>query len=115
MTSASPTTHHVNGFQNHRALLLLPGLTGNFDVPGGNYVEPHTYIHNWSGAPTNEEKIRLVDRLQDLPPRVGEDRFPVWCRYYDPEGQSMMIPFQIRSGKPYPLKAFIGFGANYRM
>jgi anaerobic selenocysteine-containing dehydrogenase len=115
MTSASPTTHHINGFQNHRALVLLPGLTGNFDVPGGNYVEPHTYIHNWSGAPTNEEKVRLVDRLKDLPPRVGEDRFPVWCRYYDPEGQSMMIPFQIRSGKPYPLKAFIGFGANYRM
>ena len=27
----------------------------------------------------------------------------------------MMVPFQIRSGKPYPLKAFVGFGANYRM
>ena len=27
MTSASPTTHHINGFQNHRSLVLLPGLT----------------------------------------------------------------------------------------
>jgi anaerobic selenocysteine-containing dehydrogenase len=115
MTSASPTTHHINGFQNHRAIVLLPGLTGNFDIPGGNYAEPHTYIHNWSGAPTNEEEVRLIRKLKDLPPRVGEDRFPIWCRYYDPEGQSMMIPFQIHSGKPYPLKAFLGFGANYRM
>lgn len=45
MTSASSTTHHLNGFQNHRAILLLPGLTGNFDIPGGNWVEPITYLY----------------------------------------------------------------------
>jgi len=84
MTSASPTTHHVNGFQNHRALVLLPGLTGNFDVPGGNYVEPHTYIHNWSGAPTNEAKVRLVDRLKDLPPG--------WVRTASRSGVGITIP-----------------------
>jgi anaerobic selenocysteine-containing dehydrogenase len=118
MTSASSTTHHINGFQNHRAILLLPGLTGNFDMPGGNWVEPSTYVHVFSGAPTNEKTIRMSDRLKDLPPRIGEDRFPIWCHNYDsvaPEAQSMMVPFQIRSGKPYPLKAFMGFGANYRM
>ena len=27
----------------------------------------------------------------------------------------MHLPFQIRSGKPYPIKALIGFGMNYRM
>ena len=79
MTSASSTTHHINGFQNHRAILLLPGLTGNFDMPGGNWVEPSTYTHVFSGAPTNEKAIRMADRLKDLPPRIGEDRFPVWC------------------------------------
>jgi len=118
MTSASSTTHHINGFQNHRAILLLIGLSGNFDIPGGNYVEPQTYQHVFSGALTNEKELRLGTRLKDLPPRIGEDRFPVWCQHYDheaPEAHSMMIPFQIRSGKPYPLKAFIGFGANYRM
>ncbi len=118
MTSASATTHHINGFQNHRAILLLPGLTGNFDVPGGNWVEPPTFTHVFSGAPTNENEIRLASRLKDLPPRIGEDRFPIWAEYYDkeaPEAHSMMIPEQIRSGKPYPLKAFVGFGANYRM
>ena len=118
MTSASSTTHHINGFQNHRAILLLIGLSGNFDIPGGNYVEPQTYQHVFSGALTNEKELRLGTRLKDLPPRIGEDRFPVWCQHYDheaPEAHSMMIPFQIHSGKPYPLKAFIGFGANYRM
>jgi len=118
MTSASATTHHINGFQNQRALLLLPGLTGNFDVPGGNFVEPQTYQHVFSGVPTNEGEIRLGKQLKNLPPRIGEDRFKVWCHHYDqeaPEAHSMMVPFQIRSGKPYPLKAFVGFGANYRM
>lgn len=114
MTSASATTHHINGFQNHRAILLLPGLTGNFDIPGGNYVEPITYLYTTSGAPTDEEKIRLVEKLKDLPPRIGQERFPIWCNYY-PEAHSMVIPFQINSKKPYPLKAFIGFGLNYRM
>ena len=118
MTSASATTHHINGFQNHRAIILLPGLTGNFDVPGGNVVDPQTYTHVCSGAPTNEKEIRMADRLKDLPSRIGEERFPVWSRNYDkeaPEAQSMMVPFQIRSGKPYPVKAFVGFGANYHM
>jgi len=116
MTSASSTTHHVNGFQNHRAILLLPGLTGNFDIPGGNWVQPMTYQETTSGAPTNEEKIRLIEKLKDLPPRIGEDRFPVWCHhYFGPEAHALAIPFQIRSEKPYPLKAFVGFGANYRM
>lgn len=114
MTSASSTTHHLNGFQNHRAVLLLPGLTGNFDMEGGNWVEPVTYLYTCSGAPTNEEEIHLIEKLKELPPRIGEHQFPVWCRYY-PEAHSMAIPFQIRSGKPYPLKGFIGFGLNYRM
>ena len=45
MTSASPTVHHTNGVQNHRAIIMLSGLTGNFDAPGGNYIVPETWIH----------------------------------------------------------------------
>jgi hypothetical protein len=48
-------------------------------------------------------------------PRVGADRFPVWVDVLDEEAQAMHLPFQIRSGEPYPLKALIGFGMNYRM
>jgi anaerobic selenocysteine-containing dehydrogenase len=33
----------------------------------------------------------------------------------DEEAQAMHLPFQIRSGEPYPIKALIGFGMNHRM
>jgi anaerobic selenocysteine-containing dehydrogenase len=114
LTSACATTHHTNGVQNHRAITLLMALTGNFDVRGGNVVKPGGYLYTASGIPTDEEKVRMSDRLEALPPRIGLDRLPIWCRFY-PESNSMVIPFQIQSGKPYPLKALIGFGANYRM
>jgi len=50
-----------------------------------------------------------------MAPRVGAGRFPVWLDIVDEEAQAMHLPFQIRSGKPYPIKALIGFGMNYRM
>jgi anaerobic selenocysteine-containing dehydrogenase len=112
--SASSTVHHTNGVQNHRAITLLSGLTGNFDVKGGNWVQEETYVYTFSGAPTNEKKIRLVDRLPGLAPRIGQDQVPLWCSV-DTEAQSVFIPFQVRSGRPYPLKAFFGMGANFRM
>jgi len=112
--SASSTVHHVNGVQNHRAITLLSALTGNFDVQGGNCVQTPTYLYTFSATRTNEEKIRLVDQLPHLPKRIGEEEVPVWCKLH-PEAQSVLIPFQIHSEKPYPLRAFLGFGANYRM
>ena len=33
--------HNINGFQTTRAIILLMGVTGNIDRPGGNvYYEP---------------------------------------------------------------------------
>lgn len=114
LTSASATVHHTNGLQNHRAITLLVGLTGNFDLKGGNVVRPKTYLTAHSGIPTDEEKIRRLDLIDSLPPRIGMDHVPLWCRLY-PESNSVFIPHQIHSKKPYPLKALVGFGANYRM
>ena len=34
LNSPIPTTHHTNGVQNHRAIIALVGLTGNYDVEG---------------------------------------------------------------------------------
>ena len=36
LNSPNATTHHTNGLQNHRAIIALVGLTGNYDVEGGN-------------------------------------------------------------------------------
>ncbi len=38
MPSASPVVHHTNGVQNYRAVFALAGLTGNYDIAGGNIV-----------------------------------------------------------------------------
>jgi len=100
--SANATTQCSNGVQNHRAIILLPALTGNFEVPGGN---------RWSPVqlPTND--ITLHERIADLPPGLGSDRFPIWTRLYK-EMESNVLADRIESGNPYPIKAIFGAGLN---
>jgi anaerobic selenocysteine-containing dehydrogenase len=114
MNSASATVHHTNGIQNHRALTALVGLTGNYDVPGGNYVLPETWLHVSTGAQTNFKSFTWPRPWREMAPRVGAGRFPVWADVI-PEAQSMHLPQQIMTGRPYPIKAVLGFGLNHRM
>jgi len=114
MMSASPVVHHTNGVQNQRAASALIGLTGNMDRKGGNHVIPPSYYHVPAGIPTRDEEIAQPRPWKDMPPRVGQDVHPVFCQMVN-EGQAMQIPFQIQSQKPYPIRAMVGFGMNYRM
>jgi len=115
MNSASPTTHHTNGLQNHRAIVMLVGLTGNYDVAGGNPLVPPAYLYQQSGGMvTREPEFENPVPWEKMAPRVGQDVHPAWCRVV-PEAQAMHLPFQIQSGKPYPIRAMLGFGLNYRM
>ena len=114
MTGASPTVHHTNGVQNHRALIALMGLTGNFDAEGGNYVMPPSWLYVSNAAATREAEYVQPRLWSELPPRMTETNYPVWSRFMG-EVQAMQIPFQIRSQDPYPIKAIVGFGMNYRM
>jgi anaerobic selenocysteine-containing dehydrogenase len=114
MNSASPTVHHTNGLQNHRALIALVGLTGNFDVKGGNYVAPPTWLYVPAGLPARELQFEQSRPWDQMAPRIGQDRYPVWSKLVE-EAQAMHLPFQIRSGKPYPVRALLGFGMRYRM
>jgi len=113
-TSASPTVHHTNGVQNHRAITALVGLTGNFDQPGGNYVKPMTWIHVPGPYATREHEFEQSRPWKDMAPRIGQDKFPVWSQLVG-EAQSMHVPFQIKNGKPYPVRAMMAFGLNHRM
>jgi len=114
MNSASPTVHHTNGLQNHRALIALVGLTGNFDAMGGNYVAPPTWLYVAAGLPSREFEFEQSRPWAEMAPRIGQDRYPVWCRLVE-EAQAMHLPFQIQTGKPYPIRAVVGFGMRYRM
>ncbi len=99
--SSNSTTHHANGAQNHRAVILLSAITGNFDVPGGNR---YTAIMTEG---TND--ISLHERVKDMPPGIGSQQFPLWTSRYH-EMQSNAIVGQIESGKPYPLKGMFSAG-----
>jgi anaerobic selenocysteine-containing dehydrogenase len=100
--SVNSTTHHFNGVQNHRAIILLPALTGNFEVAGGN---------RWQAYGQAVNDITLHERVADMPPGIGSIRFPIWTKRYR-EMQSNAIADQIESGDPHPLKALFSAGLD---
>lgn len=110
----SPVVHNTNGVQNCRALLALLGLTGNFDAKGGNLVQPKSYLYVSAGFRAKERDFYMPRPWESMPPRIGQEKFPVWCDLVD-EAQAVHLPLQIASGRPYPLKAMVGFGMNHRM
>jgi len=114
MTSASPTVHHTNASQNHRAIVALVGLTGNFDEKGGNHVCPPGYNEINNGIKMREGEFTQSRPWADMAPRVGLDAHPVWCKQI-PQANAMHLPFQINSQQPYPIRALMGFGLNFNM
>jgi anaerobic selenocysteine-containing dehydrogenase len=114
VTSASATVHHTNGVQNHRAITALVGLTGNFDRRGGSHLVATSYYHRPTGLKQREEEFEQCRPWNEMAPRIGQDNFPVWCDLIG-EAQATQLPLQIESGKPYPIRAMVGFGVNHRM
>ncbi|WMP16179.1 molybdopterin-containing oxidoreductase family protein [Thiothrix lacustris] len=104
--SPTSTVQHSNGFQNHRAMILLSAVTGNIDREGGNR------FFNDKVLP---KPIELFDVCKnELPPRIGDEVFPIWTKYW-PAAQSMLMPDCILEGKPQPLKTLLAMGINTAM
>jgi anaerobic selenocysteine-containing dehydrogenase len=115
MSSSTPVVHNTNGVQNQRAAAALVGLTGNFDVPGGNVVQPYGWLEmSGAGFITRQHEFEMPRPWSDMPPRLGAVRFPVWTEMVD-QAQAMDLPRQLRTGEPYPLRALMAFGMNHRM
>ncbi|MFH0915848.1 MAG: molybdopterin-dependent oxidoreductase [bacterium] len=115
MPGSTPVVHNTNGVQNQRAAAALVGLTGNFDVPGGNVPQPFSWLEvGGAGFTTREHEFEMPRPWSDLPPRLGAERFPVWTEMIN-QAQSMDLPRQINSGEPYPLRGLMAFGMNHRL
>ncbi len=102
LVSPVATTHCSNGVQNHRAIILLPALTGNIDIKGGNQGR---------SAPVPLNNITLHERIANLPPGLGADRFPIWTKLRK-EMQANTLASRIEKRLPYPVKALFGAGFN---
>jgi anaerobic selenocysteine-containing dehydrogenase len=100
VTTANSTTHHTNGLQNHRAIILLPAITGNIDTPT-NDMTPNPIIND----------ITLHERVGNMPPGVGSQRFPIWTKQIQ-EMQSNAMADQIDTSNPYPIKALFSAGLD---
>jgi anaerobic selenocysteine-containing dehydrogenase len=106
MLSPTATVQHSNGFQSHRAVVLLSAVTGNLDREGGN---------RFFNDKITPKPIELFDHcVNDLPPRVGDEVFPVWTRHW-PAAQSMLLPDCILERRPQPIHALLAMGINTAM
>ncbi|MGD2123621.1 MAG: molybdopterin-dependent oxidoreductase [Gemmatimonadota bacterium] len=101
--SPCATTHHSNGFQNHRAILLLPAICGNLDVEGGNRPWGHRLIESSVDLPPAE--------VSSLGPAVGSNDHPVFAAHYG-EGQGMRLAESIEAGE---IRAVFSVGMNLMM
>lgn len=112
--SAAPLSHHYNGFQNYRAIMSLSAILGCFDRPGGQIPVQFSYNYIPGGFQTREDAFIFenFDRVQA--PAVGAERFPLWNEFIR-EAQANDLPRQIETGSPYPIRAMLGVGYNYRI
>ena len=95
--------HHANATQTARAMSLLYALTGCFDAPGGNVLLPAP-----PAAPVNGADLPSATRMA---PAIGRAERPLGpARWGSVTAHGLYRA--ILEGKPYPIRALIGFGSN---
>ena len=89
-----------NAFQNARALLILRGLTGNIDAPGGDvfWVAPEGVKQ------TSPFMSAAITAPEAMPPEQNAKRLPgVWPSNFNDS---------VLEGKPYRIRALLNIGTN---
>jgi anaerobic selenocysteine-containing dehydrogenase len=109
MVGSQGTTHNLNATNNHRAILMLPAICGNIDVPGGIGVptEPLEGMGgNWSdGPPVFSMRSKLLEMRES---RLDLKVFPAWAEKIHEVQTNYLIEW-VNEKK---VKAFLGWGLN---
>jgi anaerobic selenocysteine-containing dehydrogenase len=95
---------HTNATQTSRAIASLYALLGDFDRQGGNVIFPKVAVNDVGGKeflPKETAALRIGREKKPLGPPAK----PGNCAAYD-------IFTAILEERPYPIKAFLSFGAN---
>ena len=112
LQSHNGTTYATNTLQTTRAIAILPALTGNLDVKGGN-----VFSVPWNYPPvlsyfTMRKMLRPSAAAEDK--QLGVKEYPLLAGsksfrgYHHPP----MVYKAMLTGKPYPIKAFINTTNN---
>lgn len=112
--SAAAIVHHINGYQTFKAIISLMGVSGNYDVAGGNIPQGETFAYRWANFETKEHEYYASMEPENHPPMIGDLKFPLW-KHFKGEAQFTDIVRQFETESPYPLKAMMAFGLNHRM
>jgi anaerobic selenocysteine-containing dehydrogenase len=98
--------HTPNCMQTVRAVALLPGITGNIDIPGGWIMGMHLI----GGAPALKENLTEEAHAR----RLGSETFRILSgkETFSPSAHIPTLMNAMRTGEPYPIKAFLIFGNN---
>ncbi|MEE8473330.1 MAG: molybdopterin-dependent oxidoreductase, partial [Dehalococcoidia bacterium] len=89
-----------NALSNIRAIMSLVAITGNFEVSGGNRLQPFLEF------PRLSPEERAVTA-----PIFGHDQYPILTEYLDRPHWSFFTD-GIDPGTPYPIKAIMTLGSN---
>jgi len=100
----------IESLQAARAISILIAITGNADIPGGNYFRPSFGI-------VEERELSLVDQFpaEMTKKRLGGSKYPFLCSPISKRtpGAHMPTVWQaMLTGKPYPIRAMLISGSN---
>ncbi len=97
--------HTPNSIQTARAIAILPAITGNIDIPGG-WVFGTPIV---TPVPSLDENLTPAARAK----RLGSQEFRVLGQAnVQPSAHIPAVFKAMRTGEPYPVRAFLVFGNN---
>lgn len=107
LQSGLGTSMHDNSFQTCRAISILPALTGNLDVKGGNIFNV-PYHHLPVLTYMNMRKL-LRPPAEVEAKQLGAEDFPLWAGPKSLRGQAHppSVIKAMLTGQPYPVKALL--------